>query len=91
MSTSTVTSSVVTSVTMGVDNHETDHDVWVTLNVWEDGWTSLDLYVIDLYDYAPRKSQRDYFEEEAISWPLIPTHTDVSDAVHAYLFERLGH
>lgn len=90
MDTSTTISNVVTSVTMGVDNRETDHDVWVRLNVWEDGWTSLDLTVIDLYDYAP-KGEHDYFEEEAISWPLIPSHIDVADAVHAYLFERLGH
>lgn len=83
-------SNVVTSVTMGVDNRETEHDVWVRLNVWEDGWTSLDLTIIDWHNVAP-KGEHDYHEEEAISWPLIPSHEDVSDAVHAYLCERLDH
>lgn len=90
MSTSLITSNVVTSVTMGVDNRETEHDVWVRLNVWDDGWTSLDLTVIDWHNWAPR-GQHDLSIEEAISWPSIPSHADVSDAVHAYLCERLDH
>jgi hypothetical protein len=85
-----MSSNVVTSVTMGVDNRETDHDVWVRLNVWDDGWTSLDLTIIDWHNYAP-KGEHDYHEDEAISWPLIPSHEDVSNAIHAYLCERLDH
>lgn len=81
---------IITSVTMGIANDTTAHDLTATLKVWSDGWTSLDLTVKDWHDYAP-KGQHDWWEEEAISWPLIPTASDVVDAVQAFLWERIDY
>ena len=76
------------SMDLGIDNATTNHDLVGRVTVWSDGWTSLDLTVIDWHDWAP-KGEHDWYEDNAIEWPLIPTPDALVQDVQAFLWERI--